>query len=312
MVELIPIRTDLNRAPQWIKLVVDVEKRVILQEYASRERVTGNHSRTASMQSGQKFKDTAVNAVNSEPKAESSITSDSDTDSEYAFTVHATQPKHNFPSSQTDMPTVNKPKDLPLSTVTIGNVRVKVLIDSGASVNILSRQNYELIKKSTPINLRPTRLTLHAFGSSTPVDLCGKFDTVDETKKRMTVATFYVTKDNTGSLLSCTTSTELGILHLQLNTIKKRLRRQPFKPVEPHKLAAHKLEETDTSKQTTSPKIKETADRKQTMAHSDMETELRRQYPDVFEGIGKLKNYEQSLHIDPQVAPVLPFICASS
>ena len=43
---------------------------------------------------------------------------------------------------------------------------------------------------------------------------------------------------------------------------------------------------------------------KTSIAHNDIEAELRQQYPQVSEGIGKLKNYEQSLHIDPQVAPV--------
>ena len=49
------------------------------------------------------------------------------------------------------------------------------------------------------------------------------------------------------------------------------------------------------------------------MAHDHIEVDLRRKYTQVFYGIGKLKNYEQTLDIDNQVPPVAHrFICASN
>ena len=160
------------------------------------------------------------NAVNLEHEPGTTNTSDSDSDHEYTFTVKTVQST----KISTDISNVNKlnlPKQLPMSTVTIGTERMKVLIDSGASVNILYSQDFDTINQSKHINLRPTKLKIHAFGSKSPVELCGKFDSVVETKSKMTVATFYVTKLNSGSLLSCDTSKELGILHLKLDTIKK-------------------------------------------------------------------------------------------
>ena len=258
-----------------------------------------------------------LNAVNQEPGADPVNTSDSDSDSEYAFTLKTEQAtdknRHN-----TDIHNVNKPKlakDLPMSTVSIGSARMKVLIDSGASVNILSSQDFDTVNKAKRITLRPTKLKLHAFGSKSPVQLCGKFDTVVETKSKMTVATFYVTKQNSGSLLSCATSTELGILHLKLNTIQKSVRN---KTINNNKRAKHA--EINTGIKQTQPKCKipitqnDMASKtpiahndiahKNSIAHENIKAELCDQFPQVFEGIGKLKNYEQSLHIDPQVAPV--------
>ena len=117
-----------------------------------------------------KSKDSKVNVVNRDLRLDPSIAPDSDNDSEYAFTVSAA-------NNLTDMSDVNMPKDLPMSTVKIGKERVKVLIDSGASVNILSGQDFERLNKSMHITLRPTKLKLHAFGSTSPVQLRGKFDT---------------------------------------------------------------------------------------------------------------------------------------
>ena len=59
----------------------------------------------------------------------------------------------------------------------------------------------------------PTRTKVKAFGSDRSIKLSGKFDAVVESKKRMTVATFYVTKQENGSLLSYNTSQELGLIH---------------------------------------------------------------------------------------------------
>ena len=186
----------------------------------------GHFARVCKSQPNQKSaflnrrQDKRRNAMNLEHEPGTTNTSDSDSDNEYTFTVKTVQST----KTSTDISNVNKlnlPKQLPMSTVTIGTERMKVLIDSGASVNILSSQDFDTINQSKHITLRPTKLKIHAFGSKSPVELCGKFDSVVETKSKMTVATFYVTKLNSGSLLSCDTSTELRILHLKLNTIKK-------------------------------------------------------------------------------------------
>ena len=79
-------------------------------------------------------------------------------------------------------------------------------------------QRYEI-----PLTL--TRTKVKAFGSDHPVDLSGKFEAVVESKKRMTVATLYVTVQENGSLLSCNTSVELGLIqfpNIQSDCSKKK------------------------------------------------------------------------------------------
>ena len=62
------------------------------------------------------------------------------------------------------------------------------------------------------IPFTPTRTKVKAFGSDRPIELSGKFEAVVESKKRMTVATLYVTVQENESLLSCNTSVELGLI----------------------------------------------------------------------------------------------------
>ena len=47
----------------------------------------------------------------------------------------------------------------------------------------------------------------------------GKFQTVLESRRKMTVATIYVTEANGGCLLSAGTAKELGLITLHLDTI---------------------------------------------------------------------------------------------
>ena len=75
------------------------------------------------------------------------------------------------------------------------------------------------------IPLTPTRTKVKAFGSDHPIELSGKFEAVVESKKRMTVATLYVTVQENGSLLSCNTSVELGLIQfpsMQSDCSKKK------------------------------------------------------------------------------------------
>ncbi len=88
------------------------------------------------------------NAMNLEHEPGTTNTSDSDSDNEYTFTVKTVQST----KTSTDISNVNKlnlPKQLPMSTVTIGTERMEVLIDSGASVNILSSHDFDTINQST-------------------------------------------------------------------------------------------------------------------------------------------------------------------
>lgn len=80
---------------------------------------------------------------------------------------------------------------------------------------------YESILRKANISLSKTKTRMHAFGAQQPLRSRGKFQAAVESAKKVTVATFYVTDQTTGSLLSYETSTELGILQLKLNAISQ-------------------------------------------------------------------------------------------
>ena len=100
----------------------------------------------------------------------------------------------------------------------INGKNVKFTVDTGSSINI----DENTFKQLPNINLQKTHVRACPFNSSEPVQMTGKFDTLVESRKRLTVATIYVTAQGGGCLLSNTTAQELG-RHTN-KSIKKRQR----------------------------------------------------------------------------------------
>eukprot|EP00795_Rhopilema_esculentum_P016997 gene16999-8501_t len=123
--------------------------------------------------------------------------SDSDSDFDYLYAV--------------------KQKKKPGNAVTakISDYKCDLLVDTGASVNILDEETFSQIP-SDP-KLEKTTVKVYPYNSNSPVKLLGKFQATVETKKRITVATFYVTEGNSGSLLGSETSQELGLVTFHIN-----------------------------------------------------------------------------------------------
>ena len=68
------------------------------------------------------------------------------------------------------------------------------------------------------IKLQQMNVKASAYNSAKPVKFLRKFGETIETRKRVTVATFYITKtSNSGNLISATTAQELGLVSLHLN-----------------------------------------------------------------------------------------------
>ena len=81
-----------------------------------------------------------------------------------------------------------------------------------------------------------------------------------------------------------------GILQLQLNSITENGSNSPPRPA-------------ITAQSPQPDRDLDTGTQRQIQSHA-METTLRKHYPQVFEGIGQLRDHEQKLHIDPSVPPV--------
>ncbi len=135
-----------------------------------------------------------------------------------------------------------------------------MLIDTGASINIIDEKTFAYITQFKPISLQRAHTKLFAYGSKQQLPILGKFDIVVESKKQITVVCIHVVKGNSGSLLSYQTASELNMITLHVNKV------------------------TSTS----------------SVSSDDIE----QKYPDIYNGISKLKEFEVKLHIDKQVPPV--------
>ena len=76
---------------------------------------------------------------------------------------------------------------------------MKFTVDTGSTINIIDENTFKQLQN---INLQKTHVRAYPFNSSEPVQMTGKFDTLIESRKRLTVATIYVTAQDGGRLLS--------------------------------------------------------------------------------------------------------------
>ncbi|CAB4000606.1 PREDICTED: uncharacterized protein LOC107336737 [Paramuricea clavata] len=99
----------------------------------------------------------------------------------------------------------------PYTKLKINNRNVKFTVDTGSSINIIDQQTFEQTK---------TNIKAYAFNSNVPVKMNGKFTTIVESRRKITVTTIYVTKANGGCLLSGSTAEELGLISWHLNAVQ--------------------------------------------------------------------------------------------
>jgi len=146
----------------------------------------------------------------------------------------------------------------PTTQVDIQGTKIKFIIDSGASVNLIDEKQWSSMRNRP--HLKQAKSKIFSYGSKTPMPILGMFDATVESNNRITVGTFYVTSGNGGSLLSYKSASELDLIKINVNSINAE------KPI--------------------------TVD------------DLVKSHPELFNGIGKLKDFQVTLHIDKSVVPV--------
>ena len=74
--------------------------------------------------------------------------------------------------------------------------------------------------ENSHIKLVKTNARIRAYGTDTPIELCGEFHTTIKSANDQSVgATFYVTKAKSQCILGCESSTALGLITLNINNI---------------------------------------------------------------------------------------------
>ena len=164
-----------------------------------------------------------------------------ESDDEYVFTSSA------LPGSS-----------VPTADVEINGCKVKVLIDTGASADVIDEAAFAIIQGQQQTHLEQDGSKILAYGAQSQLTVVGKFKATVSANGTKTSSTFHVLKGNHGSLLSYGTTHVLNLVDIKVHNIATA-------PVQPN---------------------------------------LKQQYPNVFNGIGKMKNFEVKLHIDESVTPV--------
>lgn len=122
---------------------------------------------------------------------------DQSSDDEYAFCVSSKLKKGMMP-------------------VVIGGVNMEVLVDSGASCNIMGKDQWQSLKsEGVKCKTEKCQKQLYTYGSKQPLQTLGKFSATVQIPDKPKVKTeFVVTNGNGLALLGCETTEKLGILKI--------------------------------------------------------------------------------------------------
>ena len=150
----------------------------------------------------------------------------------------------------------------------VGGVQLDgVLIDSGASCNLIDYETWSNLKENN-IDCQSTKSEkkLFAYAQKEPIEVAGTFvsEIVCKTSGEKCMDEFTVIKGTGKPLLGKSTAEKLKVLHVG--------------PLYGAKVCSVATEGSDT--------------------------DIRTQYADVFDGVGKLKSYQLKLHINKDVKPV--------
>ena len=135
-----------------------------------------------------------MNRIDATKESEGSTSSED----EYVFTVSETKQ--------------SKSEGHLTTTVMVGKENIEFIVDTGATVNLIEESDYSRLENVT---LQRTSTKIFPYDSKVPLKIRGKFETVIETREKMTCAEFYVVKKNTkscGSLICYETAHELGLV----------------------------------------------------------------------------------------------------
>ena len=154
--------------------------------------------------------------------------------------------------------------------IQLGGVKIDVIIDSGASRNVIDRNTWELLKDKNIKVSQSSKCTsqLYSYGGQKPLATVGCFLTcIEYNGKALKNVEFVVIEGKEPSLLGRQTSTDLGILKLE--------------PCIENPMNVNALDSCLD------------------LSHCE------KLYPTLFKGVGRLKNFKLKIPIDKSVQPIV-------
>ena len=151
--------------------------------------------------------------------------------------------------------------------INIGSKEINMLINSGSTLNILDEKTYQTLDP-VPI-LKQSNANIFTYHSNTSLEVLGTFKAYTTAFDKALIYKFYVVKGHGGNLLGKESAEQFLLLN------------------EPPGKVIITLSYSKQSKE----------DIKEYKNHPALQTVLGK-HKDVFQGMGKLKNYQLKLHID--------------
>ena len=105
----------------------------------------------------------------------------------------------------------------PWATVNMCDTDIRVLVDTGSTVNIIDSHIYQMMKRTLMLR-KPGRTNIYAYGSHKPIAMRGKFETTITANGSSIVAEVYVTPATFGNILCCDAANVLGLVHIVRST----------------------------------------------------------------------------------------------
>ena len=113
----------------------------------------------------------------------------------------------------------------------LGGIKLRFLIDSGCKLNIITDKTWEMLKQKRVNIINQTKgsdKTLYPYGSKTPLNVKGSFQTTIKTNGQSVRATVYVVNGGSRDLLGKETAISLGVLRLGIGVHEITQKHKPF------------------------------------------------------------------------------------
>ena len=104
---------------------------------------------------------------------------------------------------------------VPETNVEINGVTMKIMIDTGASSDIIDEAAFQMLNQSKPTHLDKDTCCIFACGSLSHLTSPAKFEAIIQ----QTTSTIHVLQGEHGSQLSFVTASKLGLVDVKVNTV---------------------------------------------------------------------------------------------
>ena len=98
----------------------------------------------------------------------------------------------------------------PTTNIKLCDTKICILVDTGASVNLLDEHTYCDLKSKPKLVISSSKI--YSYGGTKPMKILGQFDTLVESVHAFEVIKFHIVEGNCGSLLSYQSAKSLQII----------------------------------------------------------------------------------------------------